>query len=414
MKVTFLNTFEKEGGAGVAADRIYRSLKNFSEIDLQYLFQFKSPLKNYQAENLASLMRIGLEKSLLYYSLKDRKNLFSFETGLLSSNLFSKKAIKEADILHLHWINQGFLSLKTLKKLVEEKKIIWTLHDLWPVTGGCQYPGGCSNYEQACGFCPLLKVNTDHDLSRKIWLLKNEIFSNSEILLVGPSQWMVNKIKESAIARNARVICIPNPIDIEQFRPDPSRQPKFKVLDSIKSRIQLLFGAYNLDDSRKGLGVLKYVVDRLYTLNPEIAQRCQLVLFGKLKDISILKDLKMDYQYIGSIHTTGEMRKLYQESDLYIHGASEDNLPNMLLEAMACGTPAVAFNVGGIADIIEDGVNGRLVNNVSAVTMAEVLLSYLTEPEKWSYFRENARKTIIEKFSPQVIAKQYESAYLDL
>ncbi len=176
MKILFLTTFEQSGGAGLAAHRLYDALKIHTNVELTRLTQFGPDYRKWDIGNISPFMKIGIEKLILQYRLANSGDAFKFESGRFGMNLeHQQHLINSADIRHLHMMTQGFISLKSLGKLAGTKPIVWTLHDMWPFTGGCVYSFQCDRYKNSCGCCPFMKGKEDHDLSNQIWEKKEKI-----------------------------------------------------------------------------------------------------------------------------------------------------------------------------------------------------------------------------------------------
>ena len=170
-------------------------------------------------------MQRGSVKIRNYYDMlplklyKNRqKSPFSVaRTGI---NICNNKYVREADLINLHWINGGFLSIKSIKKLSYlHKPVVWTLHDMWPFTGGCHYSGGCVKYKENCGQCPILNSNKDRDLTRMIWEKKNKFYKNLNLTVVTCSNWLARCAKDSSLYHDLRIEVIPNSVDVNIFKP---------------------------------------------------------------------------------------------------------------------------------------------------------------------------------------------------
>jgi glycosyltransferase involved in cell wall biosynthesis len=410
LKVVFLNTFERTGGAGIAGYRLYHALKKSQKADLNYLFQFGGDFQKYQLKNIPSLLRIGIEKYKIRNQLRNSGDIFKFETGEFGMRLVNNKIIQNADILHIHWVNQGFLSLKSFLKLVKIKPIVWTLHDMWAFTGGCGYSMDCRRYENSCGRCPFLRVKTDNDISNLIWRKKEDIFRSGKIILVCPSQWMADRAKESSLGKYSEIVMIPNPIDTDMYSPGDRLHARHQ-LNLNPEGIIYLFGAQNIDDDRKGFHYLAESLKLMKNKNPDLSKKITLVVFGATRSKNKFSDISVPVKYLGSVNEAEKLKLAYQASDYYVHCASTDNLPNTIAESLACGTPVIAFNTGGISGLVRDGYNGFLADHVRYESLVECMIRSSESIDRFRDLNAHARQTAIDLLSMNRIAGAYYQIY---
>ncbi len=365
MKILIINKSDTVGGAAIAARRLKDALQA-SNHSVKMLVQEKLTndesiysTTNGKFKKYYNFCLFILER--LYFLLfeKSKAIRFAFSPAIAGEDISKHPLVKEADVIHVHWFNQGFLSLKGLNKLLKlNKKIVWTLHDMWAFTGGCHYAGDCQNYESNCGNCKFLKNPGQNDLSSKILKRKQQVLANKNLQIVTCSNWLANKAKNSYLLKNADVTAIPNPIDTSTFKP----------IDKITLRNQLqlpdnkkliLFGAANVMDERKGLRSLVEALKKLKEENIELANESEILLFGKSNE-EFLKQLPLKVNNLGVIRGEQNVAKVYAAADVFVLPSLEDNLPNTVMESLACGTPVVAFKIGGIPEMIAHKVNGYL------------------------------------------------------
>jgi glycosyltransferase involved in cell wall biosynthesis len=410
MKVLFINTFERHGGAGIAAFRLFTALIQNTNAQVNYLAQFKGEFRKYSPQNYPALFRIGKEKFFLRQKLLDRNNAFKFETGDKGMNILHNGLVSGSDLIHLHWINQGFLSLETIGMLARAKPVIWTMHDMWAFTGGCTYSDECTNYKNSCGNCPFLRARNSNDLSNIIWNKKEKIYRSAKITLVGPSRWMAERAKESSLGNLAEIISIYNPIDTDFFIPaDPVNARTTLNINS--EGMVLLFGAQNIHDERKGFHYLKESLRIIKDNNPEIAGSICLVIFGEIKQKEIFRDLPVRVNYLGTITDPEKLKLAYQAASFYVHCARIDNLPNTIVESLSCGTPVISFESGGVGELIEDGYNGFLIQKGSSMALAECIMRISGLMNARPQLSYHAREKAIKSFSMRNIASSYFELY---
>ena len=418
MKVVIINTFESSGGAAIAANRLRKAL-NKSGIDAKMLVRDKNtddsnaiPFNTSFPSKLLSRFFFYFER--LYISIHNnfsKKNLFAVSVANTGNDISRSKLIKEADIIHLHWINQGFLSIKSIKKLVElNKPIIWTMHDQWSYTGICHYTGGCKKFLDTCLDCPLLKTRKKYDLSYRTFK-KKEFYRSNTFTLVGCSKWIATEAEKSSLCRNTKIINIPNPIDITVYNKLEKDNAR-KSLNLPVDKKLILFGACKVTDERKGFEYMKRACDILYCRKLLLIDDVTIVIFGgKSEEIeSLLPYYIHNAGYIKDIRT---MTNLYNAADLFVIPSLEDNLPNTIMESMACGTPCVGFNTGGIPEMIDHLQNGYVAEYKNEEDLAKGINWVLNEAD-YSALSDNARKKVVENYREDIVAEKYIELYNSL
>ena len=418
MKVLHINKSDHNGGAALAAVRLLDALRD-NDTQAQMLVLQNSS----RHPEITSIAKTG--PSRFYQKLKflgevawftthekNRQNRFSFSSAMAGSDLSQHPLVKNADILHLHWINQGFLSLKGLKKLIQTgKPIVWTLHDLWPVTGGCHYPGTCEGFINTCGNCPLLKGEAENDLSARQYAKKQNIYSNASITLVGCSNWIKNMAAKSSLAKNIKqpIYQIFNPIDIHLFSPEDKEGIR-NQLGLPSNKILILFGAANISDPRKGTQLLLKALQNLASVQPNLRKKIELIAFGKNSQ-SFQENLPFILHNAGVVNSQKKMAQLYQAADIFVLPSLQDNLPNTVVEALACGTPVVAFNTGGVPEMIQHKENGYITDSGNWKGLVDGILYVIKNSPNMS---SNARNFALNNFAPHIIANKYKALYQSL
>jgi len=411
MKILFLNTFKNEGGATQACNRIYHALQTYTDFTLNIINQFDEANLYTNWRNWPGLLRLLIEKIQLFYILKNKNSKFEFDSASVGKSFRKNHQIEEADIIHMHWISQGLVSLEGLSELAAKgKPIVHTLHDMWAFTGGCFYAGECDHYMKSCGNCPFLKGDNADDVSHKIWLKKESIYKHSNIKWVCPSKWLYNAAKESSLGQNNEIFYIPYPVDTDKYKPI-ERQNILKGYNLDPDKFYILFGAHNISDKRKGLDYIIEALEDLKSNNNEMIQNSELVLFGKCNDTSILNRLPIPFHYKGFIKDSNELIKLYNAADIFAMPSVDDNLPNMILESLACGTPVVSFDMGGIPDMISHDENGFLADYRNPSSFATGLDYFFQNRGQMKIFSVKARQKAETEFSVKKVAKQYADLY---
>jgi len=313
------------------------------------------------------------------------------------------------DIVHLQWICRGFVPLSALGELGE--KAVWTLHDSWPFTGGCHVPGECCRYTDECGACPLLGSSGKNDLSRRIWRRKKKYYDQADLTIVTPSRWLAECAARSSLFRDRRVEVIPNGIDTDFFLPVEQGRARDE-LGLPRDRKLILFGAMNaFDDRNKGFHLLREALE-IFS-DRWRGGDVELVLFGS-EAPSSPPPLRFRTRFMGVVESQATMVSLYSAADVVAVPSLQENLPNTVMEAMACGTPVAAFRSGGIPDMIDHMSSGYLADHASPESLAEGLEFLLSDDRRRESFSANARKRICGGFDIASTSARYENLYRDL
>lgn len=415
MKVLHINKSDAGGGAAIAAQRIHRALRA-NGTDSMFLTLTKQssdthtfPVGEGAIHKLKSDFHFIAERLLFLKDEKDPSLRYAFSPASTGFDISNHPLVKEADILHLHWINQGFLSLKSMEKLFKlGKPIVWTLHDMWAFTGGCHYSGSCIEYMEHCGYCPFLRKPDKHDLSNQIFLRKKDIYSNSNMNMVACSKWLRTLSSESSLFRGKDVKTIPNPINTDQFTKLDQLQCR-RELGLPEDKKLVLFGAANLLDARKGF---RYLIEALSIVRenfPALSQRIELVVFGKLGE-NISKQLPFKIHNMNFITDHDRLVKIYNATDLFLLPSLQDNLPNTVMESMACHTPVVGFRIGGVPEMVIHEKTGFLAEAKNSLSLATGLYQtlFFNDPVVMG---NNARNRAMELYSEKVVAPQYKEVY---
>lgn len=410
------------GGAGIATLRLHNGLRQIEIPSVTYV-QYKAGTHNYTyvlpPSQTDSILPDGHGGAFLASRTKDSRRLTqalaqwpnrpagceAFSISDASPRLRDVPLLDQMEIFHLHWI-AGFLDIPANTDFLKNKKIVWTLHDMNPFTGGCHYAGNCSGYMKQCGSCPQLGSNKDYDLSRCTWKKRNYTYRNLDITIVTPSRWLADEVRKSTLMGKFPIHCIPNGIPMNVFKP----YSKTSVRDTLgipHEESVLLFSADNILNKRKGL---QYLIEALLLLRKKVGQKnITLLLLGSGGEQ--IHKLPFTVRALGNLSSSLAMAAAYSAADAIVLPSLEDNLPNVLIEAQACGTPAVAFNIGGIPEIIEHGKTGWLAQAQNTEELSDGLLWALTpNPARSLLCRSHA----LEHYSLSTCAKAYESLYNSL
>lgn len=409
------------GGPGHSALRIHNGL--FA------LDQDSSLLVARQKNRASGLSEVEVE---LPAELKERASVFEiFQHWYLDHNrtaasnshfslseaglaLEDHPLVKDAEILHIHSAAR-FLSPAAIARLAGMgKPLVWTLHDHRPFTGGCHFPGGCSKYAANCYECPQLGWDPyfipEAQLGDAL-----ELIPARRITFVAPTEFLAGKGRESALLKNSRIEVIPYGIDSRVFQVKWKPQAKSHLGLDVNA-LHMLFVANRLGEARKGFEYLAKAIQFCLT-HPKFKERAEK---GEIALISLghphpsLNTLGIPYVCLGHLDTPEEMSQIYGAADLFLLPSLEENLPNTLLEAMSCGTPAVAFSVGGVPEALTHNHTGKLLPVGAFENFGSAVEELLFDDSMRMRFSENCRQTIGERFTQQLQAERYLELYREL
>jgi glycosyltransferase involved in cell wall biosynthesis len=414
MKAVHIGHMDIKGGASRAGYGIFRSL-SLLDINLIMLVQQKFSndkdvinISDSWLKNRMTSIRTIMDLMPMYLFTHIKKGRFSF--GQIGIDISKNKIIQEADLLHLHWINGGFLSLNNMLEIIDLKKpLFWTFHDMWPFTGGCHYSGNCERFMQSCGFCPYLKKPSLNDYSNQIWNNKKEIFKNADLNIVTPSYWLKECAEKSSLLKNFKINVIPYAIDINLFKPQDKKQARIELKLPL-DKILILFGSMNTKDERKGFKYFKEALDILLSRNQSIREKIIILIFGKI-DSGLESTIPFKTFYCGRIESDNKLVSLYNAADFFVTSSIEDNYPNTVMESLACGIPVLAFKIGGIPDLVKHLNNGYLVEFLSSDSLASGIEWFINNSSIRLKMGENARLDIIKNNSPEIIGEKYFALY---
>ena len=408
----------------MAANRLHRALQKQawgpSSVDSTMLVgtanrleaHLPAPGVSYLANNfLAEQTAFGRFVAERLYFLpqeRDHSVRFQFSPARFGATLDFHPAIQQADVLHLHWINFGFISLNGLRSLFSlGKPIVWTLHDQWAFTGGCHYSRGCDHFLSHCRQCPYLKKPADNDLSYRVFEQKQKLFKQASIHFTPPSHWLADQAKQSALLQPFPFTVIPYAIDQTVFCPIERAEANAHLDLPDTNRPRLLFGSANVTDTRKGFRYFAEALTLLHQQHPDLNP--EILIFGKGRSY-LFDELPYPVRHLGILTTEDNIVAAYNAADALIVPSLEDNLPNTVIESMACGTPVIGFRTGGIPEMIDHQGNGCLADAGSAQQLTDGLVFILTHPDA-DELRRNARQSAENRFSEDVIAKQHIELY---
>jgi glycosyltransferase involved in cell wall biosynthesis len=409
MKILHLVTRDFNGGAARATFRTHQALRAIG-CDSWMFVQSKETdefsVLGPRTQKEKALSRLRPAADALWLSLYRKRSSTIFSANLVPGTLSRLEEV-HADLIHLHWITDGFVSMRSLSRI--KTPVVWSVQDMWPFTGGCHYDENCGKYKQNCGKCPVLGSSSDWDLSRYIWNQKKRALSGLDVSLIAPSRWIESCIKQSSLFSNRPVHLIPNGVDTNLFRRQDSALVR-RLFNLPQNKKLILFGAMSAtSDVRKGFQHLSSALEILqsHLSNPK---EVEIVIFGASapKEPVDLGGFKVNY--VPALRDETSLPLVYSCADVIVVPSIQDNLPNMVIEAMACGTPVVAFSIGGIPDMIDHFKTGYLAQPFSAADLASGI-RWVVENTSWNEVSLKAREKIETEFDIRFTARNYLKVY---
>ncbi len=414
MKILFVSTSDNTGGAAVATNRLVRAL---NKTGAEAVMLVRDKTTDWSFVTALPRKKTGRWKFLadrltaFFHLRMKRKNLWDIDAGTFGEDITQLPEFKEADIIHLEWVNQGMLSLDGVRKIVESgKPVVWTLHDLWPVSGICHYTRRCDKFITGCKECQFLPSQIIHyDLAKRVWEKKKIIYSNSGIHFVACSEWLANLARMSGLTTGMNITAIPNPIDTGVFRPYDKWEARKQLGLPLVGKNVVLFVSQKLTDARKGATLLVKAINKIRTYHPGTANSIVIALLGSHSE-ELLSRIHVPCVELGYVSGDEKLAHVYSAADVFVLPSTEDNLPNTIMEALACGVPCVSFDVGGIPEMIDHKQNGYIAPVGNTADFAEGI-RWVLKNEDDVPLAENAVKKVKTMYSERKVSAQYMEIY---
>jgi glycosyltransferase involved in cell wall biosynthesis len=329
--------------------------------------------------------------------------------GWLPFDISREVAAQAPDIVHFHWTGRGITPIGAMRRL-KNYRLVWSLRDMWPLTGGCHYAGDCERFLTGCGQCPQLGSRTRFDLSSWQWNRKERAWRDLSIGFVAASTWMARLAERSPLTAGNPVRVIPNGINMNFFKPIDKMAAR-DAWDLPRDKRIILFGAINsTSDPRKGFS---YLVDALNLMRERDPRNdTMVVVFGANDGASA--DLGHLTRYMGTLKDDLALALLYSAADVMVVPSLQENAGKTAMEAMACGVPVVAFANSGQTDIVDHKQNGYLAENRSAASLADGMEWCLDVSRGDDRLSTHARQKALRRFDAQGNARQYMALYEEM
>jgi glycosyltransferase involved in cell wall biosynthesis len=414
VKVALISTSDIEGGAARACFRLFEGLRR-SNTDARLFVRRKSdPSKLGGLGSEVSGAHSGLGKTLgkaLRQVDRLPPRLYPRRKGLFTPALIPNPAVsllrsRPYDLLHLHWVADGYLSIEELAAV--RKPVVWTLHDMWPFTGGCHYDEECGRYVQSCGQCPILGSHSSNDLSKLVLARKRLAWRRLNLTIVAPSKWLAECARQSSLFKKmqVRVEVIPYGVDTQIFRPRNREELRSKLALPTDRKLVLFGATHGTQDQRKGFHHLTAALSKLRDRG--LHRTVDVAIFGSRTGPEEIEGFKV--RNLGILEGECTASEAYSACDAFVAPSTQENLANTVLESLASGTPAVAFDIGGMPDMIEPGKTGYLARPFDAEDLARAIEKTLLDPT----LREGSRKKALKEYTLERSAESYRRLYAEI
>lgn len=426
MKVVHINTSNK-GGAGIAALRLHEELMKLG-VDSKFLslYQFPSTVKEQYLFRKRDTSKIPLltDASTFFFKVLRKLNLYTpvpknyekkylkgraegfelFSFPFSDLDLLQHPLVKSADVIHLHWVNDGFLDFQSFFERCD-KKIVWTLHDMNPITGGCHHSDGCLKFTVDCHSCPQLLGTIDDNYAEKMLAIKNKAIQHiqqTQLKVVAPSDWLKKLSQQSLLFKRFAHYTIPNVLNDSIFQIRNKRDARKKWNIPADKKV-ILIVAHDLSNMRKGA---RFLIEALNRFGKD-----EHVLVCSIGSGADAMSLNLEHKKMGYVNDEAVMAELYACADVFVLPSMAENFPNTICESLLCGTPVVAFKVGGIPELVSDE-NGRTVEPFDIEQFYSAIHFVINNAIQFD--RDSIGKNAFEKLNKIDSTKQYLALYSEL
>jgi glycosyltransferase involved in cell wall biosynthesis len=419
MKIGMLNKWDRGGGAARAAYRLFEALEQHGE-DVHYGVHVRTVdhprVVEIPFQNPAYCDMDGrVQRSLIDCNRSTRSKTY-FSSTFNHVDWWAVPLLTDVDVINLHWVEK-FVSPAGLHQLCSMgKPVVWTLHDQRPFTGGCHYTAGCEGFsDNGCRQCVQLKNDVVGLPLANLTARMAAAALAEKFVAVAPSKWLAEEAKRSTLFRNKRIELIPNSVETNIFRPIDKSLAKQKIGVPIDS-FSIMFGAHDTRDTRKGFSFLikamRSILREWKFLEMANEGRLNVLLAGAPKNFDL--DLPVRVFNFGHVSDDSLLSSIYSASNVFVLPSLEDNLPNTMLESMACGTPVIGFDIGGIPDLVSNGQTGFLVRYQSHVALSIAIANAIRNPNLMRQLEANCIDLIRSKYTQKHQAQRYIDLFTEL
>jgi glycosyltransferase involved in cell wall biosynthesis len=395
------------GGAGIAAQRLHLALCR-SGIESRMYFGAGEAVDATMIPAFTNRSFFWRNAAALAISLRNRHDI---PGGFVTSPRWIRRTPVQGfgqtpEIVNLHWVARWLDLPSFFDSLPDGLPVIWSLHDLIPITGGCHYPGGCEGFTKECGNCPQQKHPHPRDATHKFFRIKEKIYAGKNLHFVGNSEWTSAQVRRSGLAKFARTIrTIPLGLDVEQFKPAEKNHAR-RALGISDDRFVVGFACSDVSEERKGASLLREAVKALAT------QNVLLLTFGSGR---WPESDGVDTLQLGPLNSPRLQSLFYSALDVFATPSRVETFGNTAMEAMACETPIVAYATSGLMDVVADGETGLLERDIGSVSGLVRMLQWMREhPVERRRMGVAGRQRVIQHFTDNLMADRYAKLYEEL
>jgi glycosyltransferase involved in cell wall biosynthesis len=410
MKIVLLNSYDRKGGAARAAFHLHQGL-NHHGVDSRMVVQYKSSDDpkvhgpSGQAAEIVAKIRLRLDRlPLLAYPAWQPSD---WSVQWFWNNVVERVHDLKPDLVHIHWTGEGFLPISSLSKF--NCPLVWSMYDMWALTGGCHYDQECGRWQTNCGLCPQLGSHKENDLSRRSWEAKQSAWKNLPVTIVTASHWLSRCFQKSPIFKNKTFKVIPHGMDKNVFCHISKKEAR-RFLKLPEEGCLIVFGAAS-KDRRKGF---EYLPSALRILSERgWGSKAKIGIFGgTAREKGLMEGIET--YFLGRINGDKALSSVYAAADVMVVPSTQDNMPLTIIEAMACGTPCVAFNIGGMPDLIDHKINGYLADPFQSDDLAKGIEWVLEDDQRRLSLCEHAYKKMSENFTSEIEVHKYVQLYEEI
>ncbi len=406
MNVLHINESDRIGGAARSAYGLHRGLKQIGVKSRMLVREKRTDdpevgrFAPFAIRTIDRLCHFIFDHASLQYLFGPATFLLPFRTWY-----------KDADVIQFFNLHGSYFAYTALPFLSHKKPVVWRLSDMWSFTGHCGFSYECDRWKRGCGSCPILSdfPRLYWDSTAILWQIKKRVYEHSQLTLVAPSRWIGNQVKESPLLGRFRLEVIANGVDLQVFYPLEKEKAR-KNLGLPANKSVLLFSAYSVSDRRKGFDLLRQA---LSSLEKDFLEKLLLVVSGHDANENT-SDLPCPVKAFEYIHDDNHMRELYSAADLLVFPSRADNLPNSVLESLACGTPVVCLDSGGVGEALVHMKTGFLVREPKFEAFAGGIMKVLSNQSVLKKMADESRNLIEQSFSSELQARKFLSLYREV
>lgn len=402
MNVLHINQSDTKGGAAIAGYRLHQGLLTLGVESRLLVGQSEAT-----DERVARVPRRGRTEVRLQ---RITKQLGLNYIHLVGTNDIAKHPFYQAaDILNFHNLHSGYFSYLAIAALTQLKPAVFTLHDMWSFTGHCAYSYDCDRWKTGCGQCPYPDTYPAirRDSTRLEWKLKHRTYQRSNLTVVAPSKWLAEQARQSLF--QCAIHHIPYGIDTDAYQPLDAQQCR-SLLGIPDRKKVLMFGAESFKDARKGSDLL---IQSLQALPPSLKPEVMLLILGHC-DRSVTTSIGIDAMNLGYVSSDRLKSIAYSAADLFVFPTRADNLPLVLQESMACGTPMVSFKIGGVSDLVRPDVTGYLATPNDALDLSHGIVKLLDDADLRHQMQQNCRAIALCEYPLALQTQRYLDLYREI